>query len=305
MIDQKPLGGSELMYYTMTSMLPPNWPEKYNIVLSACNPKFVDPTKINILWQQLNTNEASVALMADPTYVNSVQYWVWVSNWCYEQFRNRFNVPSHNSIVIKNATQAVEFKPRERNGKIKLIYTSTPWRGLDILLDSIEMLGRKDIELDVFSSTKIYGPAFEKQMQGKFDWLWNRCKNIPGVTLHGYATNDVVRDYLTRAHIFAYPNTFEETSCISAIEALTAGCKVVTSGHGALPETCGDWATYIPYGQDKTIMAQRFAVSLNDTINNYWSSETQDLIIDQNRHYNLHYSWKKRIQEWMHFLSLI
>jgi glycosyltransferase involved in cell wall biosynthesis len=305
MIEQKPLGGSELMYYTMTSMLPPDWTEKFNLVLSACDPKFLDPTKINIVWQQLNTNEESVALMADPTYVSKVQYWVWVSNWNYEQFRKKFNVPSHNSIVIKNATHPVEFKTRERQGKIKLIYTSTPWRGLDVLLDSIDMLGRTDIELDIFSSTKIYGPGFEKLMQGKFDQLWERCRNTPGVTLHGYATNDVVRDYLTKAHIFAYPNTFEETSCISAIEALTAGCKVVTSGHGALPETCGDWATYIPYGVDRDVMAQRFAVALNDTINNYWSEETQGLLIDQSRHYNKHYTWEKRLQEWQHFFSLI
>lgn len=305
MIEQKPLGGSELMYYTMTSMLPPEWPQKFNIVLSACDPKFIDPTKINIVWQQLNTNEEGVARMADPDYVNSVQYWVWVSNWCYEQYRKRFNVPSHNSIIIKNATPMVEFKPREQKGKIKLIYTSTPWRGLDVLLDSLDLLQRDDIELDIFSSTKIYGPSFEKLMQGKFDWLWERCRNTPGVTLHGYASNDLVREYLTRAHIFAYPNTFEETSCISAIEALTAGCKVVTSGHGALPETCGDWATYIPFGEDRTIMAQRFAVALNDTINKYWSSETQDLIVAQNRHYNQYYSWKTRIQEWTHFLSLI
>ena len=137
----------------------------------------------------------------------------------------------------------------------------------------------------MFSSTTIYGPNFEKSVQGQFDWIWDLCKTTPGVNYHGYQPNEVVRDYISKAHIFSYPNTFEETSCIAAIEALTAGCQVITSGYGALPETCGDWATYIPYGPNRELMAQRFAYELNTAINNYWSSENQEKLKLQSQHY--------------------
>ena len=301
----KPMGGSELMYYTMSSMMEPGWEQDVNLILSVCDWKFIDPNKKNVVWQQLNCNEESIAAMADPKFVEKVDYFVWVSYWVYEQYRKKFNVPAYKSIIIRNATQPVVFKERSKTGKIKLVYTSTPWRGLDILISAFKQLNRTDVELDVFSSTKIYGPNFEKITEGQFDWLWEECKNTPGVNYHGYADNETVRKYVSEAHIFAYPNTFEETSCIAAIEALTAGCKVITSGLGALPETCGDWATYVPYGPNRDVMAQRFAFELNRAIDNYWSEETQTTIRLQNQHYNQLHTWPVRIKEWQDFLNRV
>jgi glycosyltransferase involved in cell wall biosynthesis len=298
----KPMGGSELMYYTMADMMEPGWDKDINLILSFCDPNLIDPTKKNIIWQQLNTNEETVVAMADPKFIESVDYFVWVSYWVYEKYRQKFNVPAYKSIVIRNATQPVEFK-KSSNGKLKLIYTSTPWRGLDILISAFRQLNRDDIELDVFSSTKIYGPNFEKQTAGQFDWLFDECRNTLGVTYHGYADNETVRQYVKDAHIFAYPNTFEETSCIAAIEALTAGCQVVTSGYGALPETCGDWATYIPFGPNRELMAQRFAAVLSQTIDNYWSEDNQEHLRKQSEHYNAHHTWPVRINEWRNFFN--
>jgi glycosyltransferase involved in cell wall biosynthesis len=301
----KPMGGSELMYYTMSSMVEPGWEKDINLILSFCDPKLLDPTKKNVIWQQLNTNEESIAAMADPKFIESVDYFVWVSYWVYEKYRQKFNVPAYKSIVIRNATQPIEFKERSKDGKIKLVYTSTPWRGLDILVNAFKKLNRDDVELDVFSSTKIYGPNFEKITEGQFDWLWELCRTTPGVTYHGYQPNEVVRDYISKAHIFSYPNTFEETSCIAAIEALTAGCQFITTGYGALPETCGDWATYIPYGPNRDMMADRFAYELDNAIDNYWSTETQAKIRLQSQHYNALHTWPIRAQEWQNFFDKI
>ena len=41
------------------------------------------------------------------------------------------------------------------------------------------------------------------------------------MTYHGFKPNDVVRKALSEAHIFAYPSIWVETSCISAIEAMS------------------------------------------------------------------------------------
>ena len=298
-----PMGGSEIAYYTVDKFLKPGWKDKINLMLSTCRWEWLDSTKKNIVWQQLNTNEDNVKLMGDPDFVDKVDYFVWVSYWQYEKFRQLFNVPAYKSVIIRNAVPPTLFHPRENNGKIKLVYTSTPWRGLDVLVNAVRILNRPDIELDIYSSTKIYGPAFEKQTEGQFDWIYDLANNTPGVTLHGYAPNDVVRDTVSKAHIFAYPNTFEETSCISALEAMVSGCLMVTTGYGVLPETCGGFASYIPYGPNRDVLASRYASALNTAINKYWSPETQDLLQRQHRFYNDYHTWPVRIQEWQEFFD--
>jgi hypothetical protein len=104
---------------------------------------------------------------------------------------------------------------------------------LDILLDSFELLGRTDVELDVYSSAKIYGDHFVKITQGRFDELFERTRTTPGVTFHEYQPNEVVRSALQRAHIFAYPSIFEETSCLAAIEA---AAQAVLDARASFPQ---------------------------------------------------------------------
>jgi glycosyltransferase involved in cell wall biosynthesis len=301
----KPMGGSELAYYTLESKLDKGWDKDVNMVLSHCNFAYLDPKKINIIWQQLNWNEESVTLLADENFTNCIDYYVWVSHWQYNEFRTRFHIPAYKSVIIKNATHPVKFVERNKTEKLKLIYTSTPWRGLDVVLEAFRLLNRQDIELDIYSSTKIYGLNFQNITKGQFDELFDTARNMPGVNFKGYATNEEVRAAVKNAHIFAYPNTFEETSCMSAIEALAAGCNVVTTNLGALPETCGDWPIYVTYGPNRPVLASRYAMVLNEAINNYWSDHVQTHIRKQSLHYNEFWTWDQRIWEWRNFLNSV
>jgi len=302
---KRPMGGSEIAFYTLMDKLPQGWNNKFNLILSHCNPKFLDPNKVNIIWQQLNCNEENIELMNSEEFMDSVDYFAWVSHWQYEKFRNKFNIPAYKSVILKNATHPVEFIERPRTGKLKLIYTSTPWRGLDVILNAFRILNRSDIELTIYSSTKIYGPDFEKIAGNQFEWLFDIARNMPNVNYLGYAPNDEVRDAVKQSHIFAYPSTFEETSCISAIESLIAGCQVVTTNYGALPETCGDWATYVPYGPNRQVLTNRYALALNSAIDNYWNRATQEQLREQSNHYNKFWTWDARIPQWESFLSEI
>jgi glycosyltransferase involved in cell wall biosynthesis len=235
--------------------------------------------------------------MKSPSFVDGIDCFIYNSHWCYEKFKERFNVPPWKSVVIKNATTAFEQKEKPK-GKLKLIYTSTPWRGLHVLLDAFRLLNRDDVELDVYSSTIIYGQQFADSLSGKFDWLFNELEKTPGVNVKGYAPNKEIREALEQAHIFTYPSTFEETSCISAIEAMCAGCQTVVTNYGALYETCGEYADFVCYDSDHKRLARNYAKVLNRVIDSYWSTNNQEHLLEQTTFYNQNWTWEKRLKEW-------
>jgi len=300
-----PKGGTEILKEQLIKQLPEGSVDGINLIGSICHPSLIQKDKVNIVWQHLSYDQPNVQMMRDRKFVDSVDLFVYVSHWQYNKFREQFQIPEYKSIVIKNATYAFENKPKNIGGRIKLIYTSTPWRGLAILIKAVEILNqtRDDFTLDVYSSTKIYGTAFEKSEEGKFDALFDLCKKTKNVNLHGYATNDEIRKALTYSHIYAYPSIFEETSCLAAIEAMSAGCKVVTTNYGALPETCGEFASFVEFDSSAQNLIQRYADSLNTTIDNYGKNLYKEELEMQKQYYNNYYSWNTRIKEWENFLE--
>jgi len=299
----KPMGGSEIVYNNIKKYV--SNIDKINLILSTCDFRLLDPNKLNIVYQELSYDQPNVQLMNNKEFVDTVDHFVFVSHWQYEKFRQVFNVPEHKCSVIKNAIDPIEWKERKKEDKIKLIYTSTPWRGLNVLLKSIEIIGRNDIELHVYSSTKIYGDDFYNQTKDIYEPLFDKARNMKNVIYHGYGTNEEIRDKLTECHIFSYPSIFEETSCISAIEAGAAGCKLYCTNYGALYETCADFAEYVPFDKDLQRLARRYANKLNYVIDNYWGFNQYTDLEFQSDYYNDYYSWDRRKEEWESFINAI
>ncbi len=288
-----PIGGTELLYNNLSERVDFS---DINLILSICHPDLLSNTKPNVLWQHLNINEENIAGLKDPDYVKRLDAIVFVSHWQHEQFRKNFPLDGVDCYVIQNAVP--EFKWKEKpTDKIKLIYTSTPWRGLHVLLEVLKNIDRSDIEVDIYSGTSIYGPSFAEQTKGQFDEIYNTIKEL-GYNHVEYAPNNIVREAVQRAHILAYPSVFEETSCLSAIEALSGGCKVVTTNYGALYETCGTWADYVPISNN---IVDRYSKILNNAIDNYWND--YDWRKSQSNYYLKHWSWGTRQQQWQQLIQ--
>lgn len=302
-----PKGGTEILKEQLIAQLPEESLDGINLIGSICHPSLVKEDKINILWQHLSYDQPNVRLMQDRKFVDSIDYFIYVSHWQYNRFREIYKIPEYKSFVIKNATHTFDIVEKQKDNKIKLLYTSTPWRGLAVLIKSIEILNktREDFEVDIYSSTKIYGSKFDENEKDKFEVLFDKCKNTPNVNYLGYADNDSVRAAVQRAHIYAYPSIFEETSCLAVIEAMSAGCHVVTTNYGALPETCGEFATMIEFDSSGQNLIERYAETLNSVIDNYKNNLYKDDLEMQIKYYNKNYSWETRIQEWKNFLNYV
>lgn len=301
-MNDKPMGGTELMYNELISRLPQEYQNKFSIFNY---PGYADVSKPTIYWNQLSYDQQAVQFLTEQNNIDQINQFVFVSHWQAEQFRKIYNIPGYKTQVIQNACIGVEQRQSGKRDIVKLCYISTPWRGLDVLLDAWEILNPKDCELHIFSSTKIYGKDFAINNENQYQHLYDKCGTLEGVLYRGSLRNEYLRSILNKYDILAYPNTFEETSCIAVIEALSAGLRVITSNLGALPETTEGWARMYPYMVSKELHALKFANILEEEIEKIRLGELDSHLDLQKQIYAPRWSWDERIKEWTNFLNTL
>jgi glycosyltransferase involved in cell wall biosynthesis len=284
----KPMGGTEILLANLKKRI--EIPSNVNLIISNCDETHLDITKHNILWQHLNTNEAALAML--PETKDLYELIIFVSEWQRAKFVKEFDLDPKRCVVIKNAIEPIKFQPKPKT-HVKLIYTSTPWRGLWPLMYAFR--GIKKAELTVYSSTIIYGDHFNKLVGDHYAPLYDFCRATPACNYKGYALNAAVRNDLLNHHILAYPCVFEETSCLAAIEAGAAGCEIVTTNYGALPETCNKYRSAIEYDvSHPTEFIVNYRELLQEKIDNYDPSNAKNI----SDYFNDNYSWDVRISQW-------
>jgi glycosyltransferase involved in cell wall biosynthesis len=301
-----PRGGTELQVELLERFADKNLLDKVQITTSVPEKIPLHPTKPNILWQQNSYDQANLApWFKDKDNHKKYDWYVFNSHWCYEKFRMMFDIPTHKSLVIKNAIDKIEPRKLDHNvgDPIKLIYTSTPWRGLNVLLAAMQLVTNKSVHLDVYSSTQVYGDQFKKANDDKFKELYNQAKALKNVSYIGYKPNEFIKDNLKNYHMFAYPNIWEETSCIAAIEAMAAGLYTIVTDYGALFETCSDFAVYIPYEKDFVRLAKTFAQVIDTAAGQIHKDHVKEHLQIQIDYTNRFYSWELRKGVWNKFLE--
>ena len=287
------LGGSENQLRLLLNI---------NLILNSTNPDLLEKNRINVLWMQHFVNQKEAKNLGSKDYVNKLDYIVFNSNWNFEKFYYQFKIPESKTLVIKNAIEKIEFEKKTKD-KINLIYHTTPWRGLAHLLKIFKNLDLKNVKLNVCSSTKIYGKKFDEIYGKKYENIFYECKTTKNVNYLGFVDNKKIIELLKRMHIYSFPSVWPETSCISAIESMAAGCEVVTTNLGALYETCAPFGTFVGFDRNFENLERRFSKILTNSIKNYWSDENQLKLRLQRETINTTYSWDVRSAEWKNFFD--
>ena len=288
-------GGTELMREWLQARLPVELVEQCQIISSRV--RELQDDKIRILWLHDLPNDPESEHLKNGGH-EKFHALVFVSNWQMQQYVAYFNIPWSKCVVIENAIVPVdEEKIVKPTDKIKLIYHTTPHRGLELLVPIFVKLAEKhkNIELDVFSSFKIYG---WEQRDEPYKKLFDICKEHPQINYHGTVPNDVVRDALAQAHIFAYPSIWTETSCISLMEAMSAQCVCIHPNLGALYETAGGTTMMYQWNEDTTQHANGFA-HIVDTIISNMSDENYRAMTGIARSLTkVRFGWPRAIGSW-------
>ena len=301
-VDAKAMGGTELMGAGLEKYCDPEVLRGFQIIRSRV--RDIDPARKPVLWLHDLPGDPESEHLRNPGSRARFKKIVMVSNWQMQMYNAYMGVPYSDCVVMKNAIDPIPNETIDKTGEtLRLIYTPTPHRGLQILVPVFEKLAEKydNIELDVFSSFKLYG---WEERDKQFASVIERCKEHPKINYHGSQPNEVVRAAIAKSHIFAYPSIWQETSCICAMEAMSAGNLIVTSNLAALPETTAGYAMMYQYHEDLNQHANRFYGQLDNAIN-AWFGAGEPLarhLMEQKHYADTMYSWQRRAAEWNQLL---
>jgi len=301
-INNECFGGSENQLRLLLEHLPDESFKSINLILNNTDPSLLEKDMINVLWMQHFVNQEEAKNLGSKDYVNKLDHIIFNSNWNFEKFQYQFKIPESKSLVIRNAIKKINFQEKPKD-KINLIYHTTPWRGLSNLLKIFKNLNLENVQLNVCSSTKIYGKKFDNILGEKYKNLFEECKNTKNVNYFGFIDNNKIIKLLEKTHIYSYPSIWPETSCISAIESMAAGCEIVTTNLGALYETCSPFGTLVSFDRNLDNLEKKYAEVLSNSIHNFWSEENQKKLKLQQETINNLYSWSKRALEWKKFFN--
>jgi glycosyltransferase involved in cell wall biosynthesis len=240
-------GGTEFMAKNFKEKVLPYIPKikKYNCILlpgkriQSYDEMFYDDREI-IIWihnlqeQFGNPENEEIAstinkMFTNLDFIKKIKYVIVVSEYAKSQLIESSNIEESRIIVIHNAMNPSKTNNSKftNDEKIKIIHTSSGERGFVVIANSLKYID-DDFRVDIFND-----------IHPDLDFISKEFKEIykdERLFFHYKTPKKTVMDYLSQAHIFAYPCIYKETFCLSQTEAISAGCLPVYRNYASLPE---------------------------------------------------------------------
>jgi glycosyltransferase involved in cell wall biosynthesis len=263
-----------------------------------------------VLWNQHAVDQPAIQGLSRRNVRKKWDRIACVSEWHRRSVIEAFRIEPERTLVMRNAisppfenlfASPSDLKLAKGEAAV-LVYTSTPFRGLDVLLDVYPQLHAEwpDASLEIYSSMRVYQTAADADPYAP---LYAQARGMPAVKYIGSLSQTDLAASLRSASVLSYPNTFAETSCISVIEAMAAGLHVVSTALGALPETSmgfADLVAPLTGANDRN----RFATDFRQRVRAVLEERAMhpDLFAERcfarATEINRHYTWAHRAAEW-------
>ena len=294
------MGGTEIIKHGLQNRLPQELLNKFQIICDRIIS--IDETKIRLFWVHNTPHQVDNQHLKDDGW-RKFHRIIFISHHQMEEYVREYNIPYSHCVVMRHALEPV--KPQKKSvNKISLIYTSTPHRGLDILVNVFEKLCEEydNLELKVHSSYNIYGRQHHQKEYEKTP-LYKKLEDHPNIKNIGFVSNDELKKSLSSSHIFPYPSTYRETFCLALLEAMSAGLLCVHPNYACLPETASNWTMMYDYHKDKAVHSVIFYEHLKKAIDSINDKKVQMQLKYQSKYINYFYNWETRTQEWIDLLK--
>lgn len=180
--------------------------------------------------------------------------------------------------------------------KNSFIYSSFPNRGLLPLLQMWPAIKRAipDATLNVYSD--VNGKWVNEVAKEQMDEIRRILSSggLEGVVVHGWVSKAELAEAWSRADIWLYPCIFQETFCLTALEAAATKTLAIGAPLAALGETIGNRGILVegnPLTEDwQTRALKELLVVLGD-------SERRTSLIERNYEWACKMSWRERGEE--------
>jgi len=150
------------------------------------------------------------------------------------------DVPDEKFVIVGNGIDLDRFNQKVERNPHKIIYSSTPNRGLENILDMWPQIkeGVPDAELHIFYGWNTFY-ELEKDNPVQMEWMQTMKKkmNQPDIYNHGRVGQKELAKEMLSSGFWLYPTEFPEIHCITACEMQAAGVYPMTTGFAALAET--------------------------------------------------------------------
>ncbi|WP_431857342.1 glycosyltransferase family 4 protein [Azospirillum sp.] len=269
--------------------------------------KFFSRRSRFLMWCHLSAAQPAGQALADPALASVWDAFVMVSHWQARGYLQEHGLPEERVRVIRNATSPLfetlfagepdvfARKTALSGGRITMAYASSATRGLALLQHIFPRVRVRhpEVELAVYC-----GPQAGRTTEISADPILAPFLGVPGVAHVGSVSQADLAQRLTRTAFLVYPCIVEETACISAMEAMAAGCRVVTHDLGALSETAAGFAALHPPSVDRTSHCANFTDLLCSEIALWKSGRLLPDLLPLQVAYSAANRWSLRAQEW-------
>jgi glycosyltransferase involved in cell wall biosynthesis len=231
----------------------------------------------------------------------------YVKHLCLSDFHKNYvqviqKIPDEKIHITRNGVDATRFQGFVAKNENKIVFPSSPDRGLDraILIVEEARKTKPDLELHAY-----YGLDNMKKMGGKFGEMAVRLEGLmkdrPWVKYHGNVDQKTLAKEMKEAVVWLYPANFIESFCITGIESYYAQCFGLVREIGALKNTIRPfhdrgWAKLLYMNAETDQERSIWAKELIEVLDRKPWTQINTSVFD--------YSWKGVAEDFMNVMGI-